>query len=47
LPEVDDFDALYLIAFINARQGRFGETLAGFDRALAVATMPTHSTTAV
>jgi tetratricopeptide (TPR) repeat protein len=32
----DYFDALHLIAVINARQRRFDEALANFDRALAV-----------
>jgi tetratricopeptide (TPR) repeat protein len=32
----DYFDALHLIAVINARQRRFGEALASYDQALAV-----------
>jgi tetratricopeptide (TPR) repeat protein len=35
------FDALFLIAAIDARQSRLGEALAGYDRALAV--QPDHA----
>ena len=34
--QADYFDALHLIALINARQQRFDEALASYDRGLAV-----------
>ena len=34
--KADYFDALHLIALINARQRRFADALASYDRALAV-----------
>src|SRR5262249_57335588 len=34
--KADYFDAVHLIAIINARQHRFDEALASYDRALAV-----------
>ena len=34
--KADHFDALHLIAVINARQQRFDDALASYDRALAV-----------